>query len=132
MLNKNIFKPFFIPTLKAKTFEELCEHIWKPGIWATQVEVVAAATTFQVPIYFVSPSEKDHKWNVIHPLTNSLIHYPCPPDIDVVTLLKPSHFELLYHENLHYDAVVAVHSGRVSTDKPILTGSDSETINLCD
>ena len=113
LLNKNIFKQFFIPTLKAKTFEELCEHNWKPGIWATQVEVVAAATIL---------------WNVIHPLTNSLIHYPCPPNIDAVTLLKPSHFELLYHKNLHYDTVVAVHSGKVSTDKPILTGSDSETI----
>ena len=58
-------------------------------------------------------------------LTDTL---PLPPDIDAVTLLKPSHFELLYHKNLHYDAVVAVHSGKVSTDKPILTGSDSETI----
>ena len=58
LLNKDIFKPFFISSLKAKTFEELCEHNWKPDIWATQVEVVAAATTLQVPICFVSPSEK--------------------------------------------------------------------------
>ena len=58
LLNKNIFKPFFILTLKAKTSEELCKHIWKPDVWATQVEVVAAATTFQVPIYFVSHPKK--------------------------------------------------------------------------
>ena len=132
LLNKNTFKPFFIPTLKVHTFEKLCEHNWKPGIWATQV-VVAAATLFQVPIYFISPSTKTgHKWNVIHPLTNSLIYYPCYPDIDEATPLKPSRFELLYYENLHYDAVVAVDSGRVSTDNPILTGSASELIDLCD
>ena len=100
LLNKRIFKPYFIPT---STFEELCEHNWKPGIRATQVEVVAAATIFQIPIYFISPSTTGHKWNAMHPLTNSLIHYPCYPDIDGVSLLKPSHFELLYYENLHYD-----------------------------
>ena len=44
LLNKSILKPFFIPTSKVQSFEELCEHNWKPGIWATQVEVVAAAT----------------------------------------------------------------------------------------
>jgi len=58
LLNKKIFKPFFIPTSKAKTFQELCEETWKQGVWATQVEVVAAATVFQVPIYFLSLSEK--------------------------------------------------------------------------
>ena len=78
----------------------------------------------------------------MHPLTNSLIHYPCLmemqitsgcllPDIDGFTLLKTSHFELLYYESLHYDAVVAVDSGRVSTDNPILIGSTSELIDLC-
>ena len=132
LLNKRIFKPYFISTSKVQTFEELCEHNWKPGIWATQVEVVAAATIFQIPIYFISPSTTGHKWNAMHPLTNSLIHYPCFPDIDGVSLLKPSHFELLYYENSHYDAVVAVDSGRVSTDNPILTGSTSELIDLCD
>ena len=47
LLNKRILKPFFIPTSKVQTFE-LCEHNWKPSIWATQVEVVAAATVFEI------------------------------------------------------------------------------------
>ena len=33
-------------------------------------------------------------------------------------LLKPSHFELLYYTNLHYDAVMAEDTGRVSIDHP--------------
>ena len=131
-LNKSILKPFFIPTPKVQTFEELCQHNWKPGIWATQVEVVAAATIFKIPIYFISTSTTGHKWNVIHPLNNSLLHYPCFLDIDGVALLKPSHFELLYYENFHYDAVVAADSGRVSTGNPILTGSTSKLIDWCD
>ena len=67
----------------------------------------------------------------MHPLTNSLIRYPCFPDIDGVSLFHLTWTELLYYENLHYDAVVAVDSGKVSTDNPILTGSTSELINLC-
>ena len=85
-----------------------------------------------MPIYFLLLSEKNHKWNVIYPLTNSQIYYPSLPDVDGVTLLQPSHFELLYHENFHYDAVVAAHCKIVSPDNPILTGSESEIINLCD
>ena len=131
LMNKSTFKPFFIPTSKVQTFEELCEHNWKPGIWATQVEVVAAATVFEIPIYFISSSTTGHKWNVIHPQTNSLMRYPSFPDIDGATLLNPSHFELLYYENFHYDAVVAADNGRVSTSNPILTGSTSELIDLC-
>jgi len=46
LLNKNIFKPFFIPSSEAKTFHELCD------IWAIQVEVVAAATAFKVPTLY--------------------------------------------------------------------------------
>ena len=102
------------------------------GIWATQIEVVAAATIFEIPIYFISTSTTGHKWNVIHPLNNSLLRYPCFPDIDGVALLKPSHFALLYYGNFHYDAVVAADSGRVSTGNPILTGSTGELIDLCD
>ena len=69
---------------------------------------------------FISPSTGEMKWNVIHPLNNSSIHYPAFPyvDIDETNYLRPSHFELLYYQNYHYDAVVAMDTGCVSTDVP--------------
>jgi len=133
--NKNIFRPFFIPTSNIKTVEDLCDQNWKSGVWATQVEVIAAATIFHVPIYFISPSIGEMKWNVIHPLNNTSIRYPDFPDVDVEedNFLRPSHFELLYYHNYHYDAVVAVETGRVNIDVPILTGAtNSELIYLSD
>ena len=98
------------------------------------MEVIAAATVFKVPIFFISPSTEEMKWNIIYPLNNSSVHYPAFPDVDVdeTSFLRPSHFELLYHQNYHYDAVVAVNNGRVTTDVPILTGTISELIVLSD
>ena len=81
------------------------------GTWATLVEVIAAATVFAVPVYFMSQTGEEIKWNVIHPLNNPLLHYPDFPDMHQTVLLKPSHFELMYYENLHYDAIVAADTG---------------------
>jgi len=43
--------------------------------------------------------------------------------IKTALYIQPAHFELLYHENYHYDAVVAEETGRVNNDSPILTGA---------
>ena len=133
-LNKTTFKPYFIPSSSIKTIEDLCQQNWKPGVWDTQVEVIAAATVFCVPVFFISPSMEEMKWNVIHPLNNSSIRYPVFPDIDIeeTGYLRPSHFELLYYQNYHYDAVVAMDTGSESADIPILTGTKNKLIDLSD
>ena len=133
-LNKITFKPSLIPSLNIKTIEDLCQQNWKPGVWATQVEVIAAATVFCVPVFFISPSTEEMKWNVIHPLHNSSIRYPAFPDVDIdeTNYLRPSHFELLYYQNYHYDTAVAMDTGSISTDVPILNGTKKELIVLSD
>ena len=74
------------------------------------------------------------KWNVIHPLNNSSIHYPAFPDVDIdeTHYLRPSHFELLYYQNYHYAAVVAMDTGSVSTDVPHFDWNKKELIVLSD
>lgn len=130
-LNKSIFSAYFIPTTNVHTIHQHCECNWMSGTWATLVEVIAAATVFSVPVYFV-PLTEELKWNVIHPLNNSLLRYPDFPNMHKTELLKPSHFELLYYENLHYDAIVAADTGRVSLHTPVLTKNESQLIDLCD
>ena len=127
--NKEIFLPFFIPTANVNSIDQHCECIWMSGTWATLVEVVAAATVFMIPVYFVTQSREGRfKWNVVHPLNRPQLRYPHFPDVpESIMLLKPSHFELLYYTNLHYDAVVAEDMGRVSLDHPILSGRSSVT-----
>ena len=131
LLNKNIFSTYFIPTTNASTIDQHCQLNWISGTWATLVDVLAAATVFGVPVYFVSHTAKEFKWNVIYPLKDPRIRYPDFPDMQETTLLKPSHFELLYYENLHYDAIVAADTGRVSLHKPVLTETPNQIIDLC-
>ena len=74
----------------------------------------------------------ESKWNVMQTLKNLLLWYPEFPDMYKPTLLKPSHFELHYYENLQYDAIVTTDTSRVSLHKPILIENSSQLIDLCD
>ena len=82
-----------------------------PGTWATQVKVVAAASTFEIPIYYYSIDKKSDKyiWKVVHPYssTKQTLKLPEYPEIgEGVKLQLPTHFEFLYYDSLHYDANV--------------------------
>ena len=127
--NKDVFSTFLIP---AGNMEEHCMCVCTPGTWATQVEVVATATIFRVPVYFCLVSSTSINWNVIHPLDEAKyeLRYPVLPDLDgSVTLLRPRHFEL-YYEKSHYDAVVSIDSGKVCLSPPAVSGCHSELFNL--
>ena len=101
--------------------------------WATQVEVAAAASVFNVPIYYCKEENDQHEWNVVKPLTDKQQRptVKCPPlplMDENVTLRKPTHFELLYFHNSHYDAIVSVSTGKVCVTPPLLCNSSSYII----
>ena len=53
------------------------------------------------------------------------------PDIpEGVTLQMPMHFELLYYNSLHYNAIVSKDTGKVCLDLPQLTNTHSELLDL--
>ena len=53
------------------------------------------------------------------------------PDIPKdVTLQKPTHFELLYYDSMHYNATVSIHTGKACLEPPQLANTSSELINL--
>ena len=130
---KDVFSTFLMP---AGNMDEHFVCVATLGIWATQVEVVATATIFRVPVYFClvsSISLNCCRWNDIHPLDEAKyeLQYPVLPDLDeFVTLLRPQHFELLYYENYHYDTIVSIDSGKVCLSPPALSGCHSELIDL--
>lgn len=47
-LNKDMVSRFLMPGVNSETIEELIRMISTPCAWATQVEVVAAASVFEV------------------------------------------------------------------------------------
>ena len=84
--------------------------------YGTHVELEAAATYYQVPIYICTENrqKEGYHWEVIKPLCEpSKLRFPfidetCPTFS--LQIYKRSHFELLYHGS-HYDSIVSVSSG---------------------
>ena len=90
----------------------------RPGIWVSHVELLAAATYFQVPIYILK--ENQCVWEVLEPL--------CPPqnfkyqllpeiDIEAEDFRLPHHIELLHSNNCHYDSLIST-AGCTSSSPP--------------
>ena len=67
MHNKSLFLIFLIPGVNQVILKEYIESACVPGSWATQVEVVAAASAFEIPIYYYSIDKKSQKyiWKVV-------------------------------------------------------------------
>ena len=61
---------FFMPLNKPTTSEQF-EHASRPSVWGTHLEMKAAATLLQVPIYFCmqfTQSDPFH-WSVFRPIS---------------------------------------------------------------
>jgi hypothetical protein len=129
-LNKDTFSKFLMPGVNSETIDDHIKMISSPRAWATQVEVVAAATVFEVPLYYCTRDHSDvYKWNVVKPFVTDrecplkLPVFPQPNDS--TTLLRPTHFELFYYDNCHYDAIVSTTTGEVT-----LSISHSDLLDL--
>ena len=94
----------------------------KPFIWGTQVELFAATSLFQVPLYYCQMNEntRTYAWHKLGPAES--LRY-----LNDATLptIKVKHFELMYHTQVHYDAIVDKCTNRVSANPPSLSGSTS-------
>ena len=67
-LNKDTFSRFLMLGVDSETIEDHIKKISSPRAWATQVEVVAAATVFEVPLYYCTRDQSNvYKWNVVKP-----------------------------------------------------------------
>ena len=91
-----------------------------PFQWETDLEIIAIATYFQRPIYYVtdSPSGKFH-WEVILPLKEKGLRYPevvdNPGDPQAFT-----HLELQYITGQHYNSIVSTETGHHALDIPAI------------
>ena len=129
-LNKEVFEGK-LTDLNEPSIREHVHKLLRPNTWGTHVEIMAAATYFQVPVYFCYKNTMGiYKWDVVKPLcpleklrlpdlTGMFADIPPKPD-DLPPL---THFELLYHSNVHYDCVVS-HSGYLCDDLPTLNAQE--------
>ena len=53
-----------MPSTNKPTFEGHVELLYKPNSWATQIEVLAVATYFRVPVFYYVMQYKEYIWDV--------------------------------------------------------------------
>ena len=109
-VNTNIFQNRLVQGINAPTFEQHIQKMLSPSTWGTHIEVMAASTMFQIPIYYATKNnDGGYKWQVIYPLekSHSLRYPPIISEEPYTSMKTPSHMELLYHENCHYDCIVS-------------------------
>ena len=126
-LNRGTFQKMLMPAVNEPTFSGHIRKLITPCAWATHVEVMAAATYFQLPIYecCLDPSKTKYRWECIAPQSPpSHFRYPeVTEDIFTREAVVPNHFELVYIHNQHYNCIVSQETGKLSATLPTLTES---------
>ena len=110
-------------SLLVMQYPDLDAHIkamMQPCVWATQLEIVALATYFQVPVYIFN--ESTGQWEHHKPLAD--LRLSCQERTMVLsgvasTLMR---FELFYRPS-HYDAILPTHE-QPSIDPPSLSSEE--------
>ena len=122
-LNKSVFSSY----LMSNNEPTIVTHINKMdrfSTWATQVEVYAASSLFQIPLYtlFYKTSTEFH-WEVVKPINKDKLRFPVLVD-SVEDFPQPAnqltHFEIAYLEDSHYDSIIDVQTGIPSVAMPDL------------
>lgn len=107
----------FIPHIKQKhgttTTDDYCTAMSTDGVWGTDIEILAAATILQAPIYTYS-CENSNKYRWLRYLPLSIPeHIHCDYDEtlkQLVFMAKPAafHVELFHFESRHYDLITSI------------------------
>ena len=114
--------------LNEPTFKQHISKLLRPGTWATHIELQAAATYFQLPIYFCQdpppPNRVAYCWQVSMPIDlPEAFQFPVQVDPLFENISPPTHIEVLYKDNWHYSCIVSL-DGTLPTVAPVLDGPD--------
>ena len=105
-LNKSVFQPF-LTGINKPTMEQHIKHLLVPGVFGTHVEILAIATFYRVPVFYCSArANLQYAWHRVMPLgyTQREFRYPDLAGSPLDDLTPPTHFELAYKHNTHYDS----------------------------
>ena len=120
-LNKDQFAHYLTASDASNIDDHICSML-KPFVWGTQVELLAATSFFQVPLYYCQASQGTYRWHMLGPVNEAQkLTYPA----DNIPEIKIQHFELMYHTGVHYDSIANRNTNRVSTIPPSLSGATS-------
>ncbi len=132
-LNNEVFTNYLMCGVNCSTITEQVRHMSRPGSWGTHLEIIAAATLFQISVYYCTPctSSSSFTWGAFHPISSHRISFPLLAE-DVLLSREPiNHIELYYHQSVHYDAIVPTEN-EISRTPPQLTGETKTAIIVLD
>jgi len=89
-------------------------------VWGPQVELQAAASLYQVPVYLLTFSKQLHKysWQCYQPWDSSKLNFP-ETEPSPTRLSNLDHVELLHLRGCHFDCILH-REGGFSLDRPVL------------
>ena len=101
---------------------EHIKHVQRPDVFGTHVEILAIATFLDVPIFYcgLSGREQQYSWHYVEPLKQQGLRYPDLSGSPLEDVSPPTHFELSYVHNIHYDSIIST-TGELCTDFPALS-----------
>ncbi len=103
--NRQMFEPLLITA----TFEEHTERMAYNRVFGSHVELQAAASLFEMPVYLctISPQDGQYKWTQYKPFPPDKLVYP-PSKERPTTLNHLSHIELFHTGGNHFDCVLCI------------------------
>ena len=128
-LNPSAFQPYLTP-INYPTMAEHISHVQKPDVFGTHLEILAIATFYNVPVYYCQLLRGQYSWHCVEPMRSAGESFRVP-DLSgspLEEIRPPSHFQLSYTLNIHYDSIVSV-TGEVCKDLPHLS---SEEVHVSD
>lgn len=123
----------FASWVTSGTMQSHLNNMQRNAKWATQVEIQAAASLFQVPIYVATNTigtQGIYRWIVFQPHDKSSLIGP----LENLHKLLPSftikpHLELCHYSNIHYDSIEPA-SREESLPPPPLDGGTKSSVDL--
>ena len=132
-LKKTVFQNYLLSQVNTDTITSHTELMLRPHVWGTHMEVIAAASLFQIPVYFTKESESvdgEYHWQVIHPLPSEKLRYPKIVDHPPVEMATLTHFELAYTRGTHYDSIISIDTGKPCLQLPLLAERRIDMTNV--
>ena len=95
-LNRPNFSKYLL-SLNEPDIGHHTKEMGRPNVWGTHVEVIAASTFFQIPVYCTSQRPTgEYQWEVVHPIPADKIVWPRVIDCFPEDNNQLTHFELTY------------------------------------
>ena len=107
-LNKALFESRFIPSANAVSFRDHLKHQLWPGVWGTQVELMATATLFQVPVYccYTNLSGAKYHWEAIKAIAT-------PANLRVPEIVEEDPVAKFAHPTSLWNPILGTHTLRL-------------------